>query len=297
MRHGSPLSAFRERSAAARRTPTQTTPLQRLVRHQTNGTNPNFRIVLCVFVLVAVISPFVLFMYLMDQAMPASPVWGEIGRKYPRDGAAARSIFSLDILDIPSQSVSSPYMRCQNTHRSPHIVADDRGFVCSAVVAKANQGCCATTSPGSKRWRCEGCAMSRERRHGASGTISQRERTADSNRQGETTHPDGNRIIARLNKASQESSLCCDRFEICVSCCLKQESTRVARRVAGEQTPRQETDFPNGVSFCQDIRNDRDGSSFQWCSCRCRTHSGHTEHENAYASPLHFCFDIDGAAP
>lgn len=66
---------------------------------------------------------------------------------------------------------------------------------------------------------------------------------------------------------------CCDAYENCVSCCMGSKYSS--------------TDLPHGVAFCA-LLNDE---SFEFCSCRCRTHSGHLKHENSYKSKLHFCFD------
>ena len=72
----------------------------------------------------------------------------------------------------------------------------------------------------------------------------------------------------------QNSHRCCNAYESCVSCCMGSSYNS--------------KNLPHGVAFCDRVAKDK----FAFCSCRCRTHSEHTIHENAYKSPQHYCFGI-----
>ena len=74
------------------------------------------------------------------------------------------------------------------------------------------------------------------------------------------------------DKADQKNHRCCDEYESCVSCCM--------------ESPYSSKNLPHGVAFCNHLEKDK----FAFCSCRCRTHSDHLAHQNAYKSPKHFCF-------
>ena len=76
------------------------------------------------------------------------------------------------------------------------------------------------------------------------------------------------------DNADQKNHRCCDEYESCVSCCMK--------------GPYSSKNLPHGVAFCNHLEKDK----FAFCSCRCRTHSDHLAHQNAYKSPKHFCFGM-----
>lgn len=73
------------------------------------------------------------------------------------------------------------------------------------------------------------------------------------------------------------ASGCCDEFEFCVACCLRDDDTRGGKWKREAKTPGKES-------------TGHWENPFDYCRGKCRTNAHSTIHENTYMSHSHHCF-------